>query len=200
MVKGAGWFHHAGRLRFSFQNVDLPPQLADLKFAPRNPSPSQESAPSSERELQFRTQATLNAAEGGSAPLKVDKEGSVQATESKTRFAGLAASLLIARAAGDNDPIRNHSGAITGQSSNIGGRTLGGGLGFGLLGSIAAQSSRNVGAAFGYYGLAWTVYSTVIARGTEVQFGKDAAIDIGFNERAAAKPGNEQNARPLKTK
>jgi hypothetical protein len=104
--------------------------------------------------LQFRTQATLSAAEGGNAPLKVDKEGGVQATESKTRFIGTAVAVLISRRAADNDPERSQTGAITGRSSNIGGRTLGGGMGFGLLGAIAAQSSRNVGAAFGYYGLA----------------------------------------------
>jgi len=56
-------------------------------------------------------------------------------------------------------------------------------MGFGLLGSIAAQSSRNVGAALGYYGMAWAVYSTVVARGAEVQFNKNAVIDIGFNQR-----------------
>jgi hypothetical protein len=184
MTKRAGWFHRPGRLRFSFQSVDLPPQVAELKLVPQEAAPVQEQTPQPERGLQFRTQATLNAAEGGSVPLKVDKEGGVQATESKTRFLGLAASLLVARAAGDNDRIRDRSGAITGQSSNIGGRTLGGGLGFGLLGSIAAQSSRNVGAALGYYGLAWAVYSTVIARGREVQFNKDAVIDVGFNQRA----------------
>ena len=58
-------------------------------------------------------------------------------------------------------------------------------MGFGLLGAIAAQSSRSVGTAFGYYGMAWSVYSTVVARGAEVQFGKNAVIDIGFNQRTA---------------
>ena len=53
-----------------------------------------------------------------------------------------------------------------------------------LLGAIAAQSSRSVGAAFGYYGLAWSLCSTVFARGAEVQFDKNAVIDIGFNQRA----------------
>ena len=56
-------------------------------------------------------------------------------------------------------------------------------MGFGLLGSISAQSSRNVGAALGYYGMAWAVYSTVVARGAEVQFNKNAVIDVGFNQR-----------------
>jgi hypothetical protein len=75
-------------------------------------------------------------------------------------------------------------GAVIGQRANVGGRTLGGGLGFGLLGTIAAQSSRNVGAALGYYGLAWSVFSTVVARGPEVHFDKNAVIDIGLNSRA----------------
>ena len=40
-----------------------------------------------------------------------------------------------------------------------------------------------MGAAFGYYGLAWSVFSTVVARGPEVQFDKNAVVDIGFNSR-----------------
>jgi hypothetical protein len=182
MAKKARWFHRGGQLRFSFQNVDLTPQTAELLSAPAVSPPQIQSTP----QLKFRTQATLNAAESGNAPVKVDKEGGVQATESKTRFIGTAVALLISRSAADNDAERAKSGAITGQSSNVGGRTLGGGMGFGLLGSIAAQSSRNVGAAFGYYGLGWSVYSTVVARGAEVQFGKNAVIDIGFNQRAPA--------------
>ena len=75
---------------------------------------------------------------------------------------------------------------VTGPTSGEG--TLGGGIGFGLLGSIAAQSSHTVGAAFGYYGLAWSIFSTVIAPGANVQFGKDAAIDIGFNQRTPDTP------------
>jgi hypothetical protein len=177
MAKRSRWFHRGGHLRFNFQSVDLTPQVAELISAPASAHLKPE------EKLQFRTQATLNAAESGSAPLKVDKEGGVQATESKTRFIGTAVAVLISRRAADNDPLRDHSGAITGQSQNVGGRTLGGGIGFGLLGAIAAQSSRNVGAAFGYYGMAWSVYSTVVARGAEVRFAKNAVIDIGFNQR-----------------
>jgi hypothetical protein len=187
MVKRARWFHRGGHLRFNFQNVDLSPQAAELISAPAGaPLPLEEKLHRQEG-LQFRTQATLNAAESGNAPVKVDKEGGVQATESKTRFIGTAIAVLISRSAADNDAERaTHGGPITGQSPNVAGRTLGGGMGFGLLGAIAAQSSRNVGAAFGYYGLAWSVYSTVVRRGAEVEFGKNAVIDIGFNQRAPA--------------
>jgi hypothetical protein len=205
-AKRARWFHRGGRLRFTFQNVGLSPQAAELISAPAG-APLSSASPEEKLHraegLQFRTQATLNAAEGGNAPLKVDKEGGVQATESKTRFIGTAVALMVSRRAADNDPVRSPSRAITGQSSNIGGRTLGGGMGFGLLGAIAAQSSRSVGAAFGYYGLAWAVYSTVVKRGAEVQFGKNAVIDIGFNQRTPAgstQPKPKKDGAPAASK
>jgi len=31
--------------------------------------------------------------------------------------------------------------------------------------------------------LAWSLFSTIVARGAEVEFGKNAVIDIGFNQR-----------------
>jgi hypothetical protein len=39
---------------------------------------------------------------------------------------------------------------------------------------------------FGYYGLAWSVYSSVIAKGGEVQFDKNAMMDIRFGGRPPA--------------
>ena len=179
MAKRARWFHRGGHLRFNFQSVDLTPQAADLIAEPAGRA----SSLPSQRKLQFRTQATLHAAEGGHAPLKVDKEGGVNATESKTRFIGTLIALMISRRAADNDHDHPRAGVGTGQNPNLAGRTLGGGMGFGLLGSIAAQRSPNIGAALGYYGMAWTVFSTVFARGADVQFGKNAVIDIGFNQR-----------------
>jgi hypothetical protein len=51
-----------------------------------------------------------------------------------------------------------------------------------VLGSVAAQSSPNVGMALGY-SLAWSMYSAIISRGPEAEFLKNAAVDIGFNVR-----------------
>jgi len=195
VAKRARWFHRAGRLRFNFQNLELP-EVAGLLQSPPSSDPA-ETPPSREgKKLQVRTQGMLAAAEGDKAPVKVDAEGGVQAKESKTRFIGRAAALLLAQSAGDRDPIRAPSvggqrGAIIGQRQNVAGRTLGGGLGFGLLGTVAAQGSRTVGAALEYYGLAWSVFSTVVARGPEVQFDKNAVVDIGFNARAS-KPDNDR--------
>jgi hypothetical protein len=182
-VKPARWLHRAGQLRFTFKELELPEEVARLKETARlvssaAPRPVQE-------ELKVRTEANLQSAESSTkTPLKVDAEGGVQAKEPKTRFLAAAAAVMIARSAGDNDPIRNQSHQIIGQSQNVGGRTVGGGFGFGLLGVGIAQSSRWVGAAFGYYGMAWSLFSTVISRGGEVQFGKDAMVEIRFDTRS----------------
>lgn len=118
----------------------------------------------------------------------------MQAKESKTRFLAAAAAVMLSRRTGDNDPERNQSGQIAGQNQNVAGRTAGGGFGFGLLGAAIAQISRYVGTAFGFYRMAWSLYSTLIARGAEVQFGKNAIVDIRFDTRsepaAAASPAS----------
>ncbi len=187
VAKKAGWFHRAGRLRFTFQSVELAPQVAELRDAALKTAETTLSVSTvlpAEPKLQIRTQGTLSAAEGGNAPVKVDSEGGVQAQESKSRFIGTAIALLITHRAADNDAGRS---GVNGNNPNVSGRTLGGGLGFGLLGSIAAQASNNVGMALGYYGMGWAVFSTVVARGADVQFGRNAVIDIGFNQRSPAK-------------
>lgn len=56
-------------------------------------------------------------------------------------------------------------------------------MGFGLLGSVAGRFSRIAGTSLGYYGLGWSVFSTVVARGGEVEFGKNTVVDIGFTTR-----------------
>ncbi|MDR3719126.1 MAG: hypothetical protein P4K98_10010 [Bryobacteraceae bacterium] len=176
LAKRAGWFHRGGRLMFNFQNVVFAPGLEQLARAEHAGN-----APQQPREnLQFRTRASVAAVESGDAPLKVDEEGGVRTTESKKRFLSTAAALLIAQRAADNDAGRRASG---GQSSNAGGRTVGGAMGFGLLGSVAGRLSTNTGMALGYYGLAWSVFSTVAGRGAEVEFGKNAVVDVGFSTR-----------------
>jgi hypothetical protein len=173
VAKRARWFHRGGQLRFNFQQVDLPGQAARVQLTPDERPP-------------LKTQATLEAAEGsGKAAIKVDSEGGVKATESKTRFIAPLISIMIANKSLDNDAGRHASAGGSGDA-NVSGRTLGGASGFGLLGTIAAQSSRYVGTAFGLYGMAWSVYSNVIARGGEVEFDKNAVIDIKFGSRTPA--------------
>jgi hypothetical protein len=178
VAKKARFFHRGGKLRFNFQRMDLPAEVADLRPAAQTP-------------VFNATQATLEGAEGnGTAPIKVDSEGGVEAKESKTRFIAPVISLMLASRAADNDAGRHHDANAAGGDANISGRTLGGGLGFGMLGSALSQSSRYVGMAFGYYGLAWSVYSNIVARGSEVQFEKDAMMDIKFGTRKAPSGSN----------
>jgi hypothetical protein len=179
MAKRARSFHRAGQIRFNFHKLDLPPEVANLRLAGPPAGP-------------VNTQATLSAVESsGTAPIKVDPEGGVKVRESNTRFIAPVISAVLASRAADNERHYDHDGDandITGKAnSNISGRTLGGGLGFGLLGSALSQSSKYVGMAFGYYGLAWSVYSNVIARGGDVEFKENAMMDITFGARTPPK-------------
>jgi hypothetical protein len=177
LAKHARHFHRAGQLRFNFQRVDLPAQAASLR--PASPVPPT-----------LKTQAILQAAEGsGKAPIQVDSEGGVQAKESKTRFIAPAIAVMIASQASyeGRHPDADEPGVYVGGGPHVTGRTLGGGLGLGMLGGVIAQSSPYVGMAMGYYGLAWSAYSNVIGRGAEVEFEKNTMMDIKFGAR---KPGS----------
>jgi hypothetical protein len=167
LVKQAGWFHHAGRLRFRFEGVELSSEALALLAPPAG---------------LIRTQANLRAAESGGAPVKVDSEGGVQAAESKTRLVGVALAAVVASHSGLGDSKTNSNGVST-QGRNTGGRVLGGGSGFGLIGSIAGQLSSNTSLGLAYYGLARSIYFGVIARGPEAEFLKNAVLDIGFDVR-----------------
>jgi len=173
LSRRARWFHRGGQLRFNFLNMELPSEAAKLGASP--PAAS------------MHTQAVLQAAEGsGPAPLKVDSEGGVKATEPKSRLIAPMISAIITNKAADNDAGRMSAGAANhANGGNVSGRTLGGGLGFGLLGSAIAQSSRYVGMGFAYYGLAWSVYSNIISRGAEVHFEKNAVLELRFGGRTA---------------
>jgi hypothetical protein len=163
LVHRARWFHRGGVLRFNFQTIDLPPAVKVPQYIAERPATN---AP-----------AQLDSAESGSkASLKVDQEGTVKATESKTRFIAPALALLVASRSADND-ISKRTGL---PEQNVGGRTLGGGSGFGLIGALAVQRSTTFGKVMGFYGLAWSVYLNIVSRGQEVEFGKNAAVDIRF--------------------
>jgi hypothetical protein len=177
VAKHSRHFHRVGQLRFNFQKIDLPAQAASLR-------PASPLAPT------LKTQAILQAAEGsGKAPIEVDSEGGVKAKESKTRFIAPAIAVVIASQAGyeGRHPDRDEPGVYVGGGPHVTGRTLGGGLGLGMLGGVIAQSSPYVGMAMGYFGLAWSAYSNVIGRGAEVEFEKNTMMDIKFGAR---KPGS----------
>ncbi len=166
MVHRARWFHRGGQLRFNFQAVTLPDGV-------KQPDLLAEQAATN-------ALATLQAAEAdGKAPVKVDQEGGVKVIEPKTRFIAPLVAALIASKSADND-VHKRTGT---PENNTGGRTLGGASGFGLLGAAAAKASPTVASTLGFYGLGWSVYLNIIARGSEVEFQKNAAMDVRFGGR-----------------
>ncbi len=173
LARGARHFHRAGQLRFNFQKIELPQEVANLRPAAPQFAP-------------MKTQATLEAAEGtGKAPIQVDSEGGVKAKESNTRFIAPALSLVVASAASyeGRHLDADEPGKYVGGGAHVSGRTLGGGLGLGMVGAAISQTSPYVGMAFGYYGFAWSTYSTVVGRGAEVEFEKNTMMDIKFGAR-----------------
>ncbi len=169
MVRHARMFHRSGQLRFAFEEVESPSTLAAVTQVASTQ----------------KTQAQLTKAEMQSGPVKIDEEGTAKATESKTRFLRPAIAGLVAARTLDNDPGKE----ATAGHANYSARGLGGFSGFGLLGSAAPLGPRFVGAALGFYGLAWSAYTTVVSRGMEVTFERNTATAIRFTP-PHQRPGN----------
>jgi hypothetical protein len=168
LARPARMFHRGGQLRFAIENLELPP-LAAEQSAPAAAEP----APPPER-----VQAQLAAVEADPGAVKVDREGTAKATESKTRLLRPVIAALVATKSLDNDTGKQTASGTAG--ANTPARALGGFSGFGLLGMAASRGPREIGAALGFYGLAWSVYSNLIARGREVTFEKNTAMAIRF--------------------
>ncbi len=167
LAQHARLFHRGGKLRFTIEDVNPPEEEAGL--LDNGVAATQKAQPA---------QAQLVAVEANPNAVKVDSEGTATATESKTRLLRPAIAALVAAKSLDNDSGKQTASGIG--SPNTAGRSLGGFSGFGLLGTLAARGPAPVGAALGYYGLAWSVYSNVISRGNEVTFEKNTAVAIQF--------------------
>ncbi len=172
LAQHARLLHRGGKMRFVFEKVDVP-ALEEAQMAEK-----------------IRTvQADLSKVEADPNTVKVDAEGTAKATESKTRLIRPVIAGLIAAQSGDDDAGRGRG--ITTRSNNangnLPGRLLGGFSGFGLLGTAASFGPRAIGMAFGYYGFAWSIYSNLVARGTEVRFDRNTAMQIKLGTRSPSR-------------
>lgn len=182
LARRASLFHRGGKLRFSLDSVKVP-QFGALE------NQSHEG----QKLIGAPARAQLAAAEPTGGALKIDPEGTAQATESKKRLLRPAVAALVATRTVDEEPRIGGSSSAAGSASSAGGFALGGFSGFGFLGlGIAAPLPRPVGAAFGYYGLAWSVYSNVVSRGRDVTFPKNTTVAIRFG-RPPRSHGERQN-------
>ena len=165
LTQHARLFHRGGKLRFTIENVDLP----------QGEVPSETAGTQREEPVQGQ----LVAVEADPNAIKVDSEGTATSTESKTRLLRPAIATLVAMKSLDNDAGRQTASGTASAPNNFG-LALGGFSGFGLLGTVAARGPSPIGEALGFYGLAWSVYSNIVARGSEVTFEKNTAIAIQF--------------------
>jgi len=173
----ARWLHRSGKLRFTFDQVSLPPFLQSL---PQAPSPGAPLA---------RTDARLLSAETDpGASVKIDSEGSAKATEPKSKLLAPAISALVALKSMDNDSGRRASAGGNG-AGNPGGAALGGFSGFGLLGVAAGRASATAGAALGMWGLAVSVYNGIVSPGHEVEFNRNSSLVVRFGVRPGTPAG-----------
>jgi hypothetical protein len=128
--------------------------------------------------------STLEGVQAGKdANVKLDSEGGAEATTSKSRYLGTAVSLGLAMMSASEGGDRD-AGKVHGDG---GGNAAAGGLGgFKLVGMIlgAAVRSRAFGTTMGAYGAAVSIYTNFMARGHEVVFPKNTAMQIGVGTRA----------------
>jgi hypothetical protein len=135
--------------------------------------------------IQEKVEATLEGVQSGKdANVKLDSEGGAEATTPKTRYLATALSLTLAAASvssGDND-VDN---GVAHTRGNTGAQVAGGVNGFKLVGMALglAVPSRGLGYTMGAYGAGMSVYSHFIARGREVAFPKNTAMQIGIGRR-----------------
>ena len=155
-----------GQLRIAFQKLIPPDGIAE------------------------KVEATLEGVQSGKdANVKLDSEGGAEATTPKTRYLATAVSLSLAAASthgGDTD-VDN---GVAHVKANTGAQVAGGVGGFKVVGLVLglAVHSRVLGYTMGAYGAGMALYSHFIARGKEVVFPKNTAMEIGIGTRKIGAP------------
>ncbi len=137
--------------------------------------------------IEQRVHATLEGVQAGKdANVKLDSEGLAEATTSKSRYLATTVSLGLAAISMGED----HDAVGGGSAGNASNRAAGGAAGFKLVGMVAGAliHSRAFGYTMGAYGAGMSVYSHFIARGREVVFPKNTAMEIGIGTRPEAAP------------
>jgi hypothetical protein len=131
--------------------------------------------------VEQKVQAALVGVQAGKdANVKLDSEGGAEATTSKSRYGSVALSLgLAAFAAQDGDGDGGGPPVTAGNSR-----------GFKAVGIIAtaAARSRVLGYGVSAYGAGRSIYRNFMARGHEVVFPQNTAMEIGIGTRTSGQP------------
>lgn len=135
--------------------------------------------------IEEKVEATLEGVQSGKdANVKLDSEGGAEATTPKTRYLATAVSLGLAAASAQGGDTDVDNG-VAHVRANTGGQVAGGVSGFKIVGVVLALAvrSRVFGYTMGAYGAAMSLYSHFFARGNEVVFPKNTAMEIGIGAR-----------------
>ena len=135
--------------------------------------------------IQQKVEASLEGVQSGKGQdLKLDSEGGTEANSPKTRYLATGISVALAFAAARGDPDARN-GDVNGNTNS---RVAGGAGGFKLVGIAmgAFVHSQPLGMAMGAYGASMSVYSHFIARGRDLVFPKNTAMEIAIGTRASA--------------
>jgi type IV secretory pathway VirB10-like protein len=150
--------------------------------------------------VEQKVEATLEGVQAGkNANVKLDSEGGAEATTPKTRYLATGFSLALAAASARVDNDADHGGPSSSAGGDPGSRVAGGANGFKLVGMVLglAVHSRALGYTMGAYGAGMSVYSHFIARGTEVVFPKNTAMEIGVGTRKESDDKNDEPGTAL---
>jgi type IV secretory pathway VirB10-like protein len=132
-----------------------------------------------------RVDASVESVQSGKAEnVKLDSEGGAKAITPKTRYltTGVAIGLAALSFGRDPDAV---GGDAAGNTSN---RVAGGAGGFKLVGIVLGilVHSRPFGYSMGAYGAGMSVYTRFIARGRDIVFPKNTAIEIAIGMRQSS--------------
>ena len=162
-----------------------------------------ESGPGAPRKVEASLQG-IDADSG--AHLELDSEGGAHAVTPKTKYIAPAIDIVLATSSLDGlDGHHHHLHAEVDRGPDVAGGVVRGGAGFGLVGSVIGLVAhyRPISAGFAFYGAGWSVYSHVVARGTDVIFPKNTPMEIRFGTHqesttpSGSQPAGSQKFSPV---
>jgi hypothetical protein len=148
--------------------------------------------------LEQKVETTLAGVQAGKGQdVKLDAEGGAEANSPKTRYLATGISVMLALASAHTDDGDAHVGDVGGSTGN---RVAGGAGGFKLVGIAmgAFVHSQPLGMAMGAYGASMSVYSHFLARGRDLVFPKNTAMEVAIGPRPSAPPPNLTKPAALK--
>jgi type IV secretory pathway VirB10-like protein len=135
--------------------------------------------------LEQKVDATLAGVQAGKGDeVKLDAEGGAEANSPKTRYLATGISVMLALASAHTDADAK-AGDVGG---GAGSRAAGGAGGFKLVGLAMGVfvHSQPLGMAMGAYGASMSVYSHFLARGRDLVFPKNTAMEVSIGLRPPA--------------